>query len=317
MNSSEKLDHLLIGSSPQITQIRKSLPMIGRSRQNVLLTGGIGTEKLLLAQLILSCSDPGTVDCTLSCEASRLNADFESEMAAQIKEHQSGLDTAGILHGVMIVENVDHLASEAQKQLTRIAQKVWQSADERTQPVRLDVRLICTTFGEKKNDTPHWGLDIELFLMLSELTITMPPLKDRRQDLPALIDVALNRACRELGRATPPVSYDIFAEMMKYDWPGNVKELENVIRSLVLSSPENELSIQALPFVVHQEPVYRLELQNLGLAVAELERELIKRALSKFSGNQSRAALSLSISEPNLRFKMKKLGIHKHEFTYR
>ncbi len=316
MNPSEQPDTKLIGSSPQITQIRKSLPTIGRSRQNVLVTGGIGTEKTLIARMIESISNQES-DCCFSFEASRLNAAFDYEMAEQIAGQTARGNAAGVMRGIMIVENVDHLTSDAQKQLTRIAQKAWRSTDERAQSVHLDLRLICTTFAEKNNDAPHWGLDIELFLLLSELIITVPSLKERRQDLPALIDVALNRVCQELNKPVPPVSYEIFSEMMKYEWPGNTKELENVIRSLVLSSPENELLLQALPFAVQREPLYRLELQNLGHAVAELERELIKRALSKFAGNQSRAALSLSISEPNLRFKMKKLGIHKNEFTYR
>jgi len=148
------------------------------------------------------------------------------------------------------------------------------------------------------------------------LTIRVPSLKDRRQDIPVLFEHYLKQICQDLGRPVPPINFEIFNQMLKYEWPGNVKELENVVRSLVLASPETELLPQALPFFNDQQQFSRLELQSLGIAVAKLEKELIERALRKFAGNQSRAAQVLNISEPNLRFKMKKLGIRKQDFVY-
>ncbi len=305
-------DEMLIGSSPEIDQIRRSLAMIGRNQQHVLIVGDAGTEKMVIARL-LAAQSPAGQECLIETDASKLNAAFDFEITSQIQQQIKDVASLNSIKGVMVIENVDQLTPDAQKKLTVFAKRGYFNL---TTPVQMNFRLISTTSAKIHTDARQQNIDSELFLSLSELTIKMPSLKDRRQDIPLLFEHYLKEVCQNLGRPVPPINFEIFNQMLKYDWPGNVKELENVVRSLVLSSPETELLPQALPFFNDQQQFSRLELQSLGIAVARLEKELIERALRKFAGNQSRAAQVLSISEPNLRFKMKKLGIRKQDFVY-
>jgi DNA-binding NtrC family response regulator len=305
-------DEVLIGSSPEIDQIRRSLAMIGKNQQHVLIVGDAGTEKMVIARILASQS-AASQECLIETDASKLNAAFDFEISSQIQHQIKEAGSVNSVRGVMIVENVDQLTPEAQKKLTVFAKRGYFTL---TNPMQMNFRLISTTSTKIHTDARQQNIDSELFLSLSELTIKMPSLKDRRQDIPLLFEHCLKEVCQNLGRPVPPINFEIFNQMLKYDWPGNVKELENVVRSLVLSSPETELLPQALPFFNDQQQFSRLELQSLGIAVARLEKELIERALRKFAGNQSRAAQVLSISEPNLRFKMKKLGIRKQDFVY-
>jgi DNA-binding NtrC family response regulator len=305
-------DEILIGSSPEVDQIRKSLTMIGRSKQHVLVVGEAGTEKMAIAHMVFAVSALSG-ECLVETDAAKLNAAFDYEISSQIQQQVKDVNSLRTLKGTMIVENIDQLSVESQKKMTVFAKRGYFTLGN---PVQMDFRLICTTSTIMHADAKQPSLDSELFLSLSELTIKVPSLKERRQDIPVLFEHYLKDICQNLARPVPPINFEIFHQMLKYEWPGNVKELENVVRSLVLSSPESELLPQALPFFSDQQQFNRLELQSLGIAVARLEKELIERALRKFAGNQSRAAQVLNVSEPNLRFKMKKLGIHKQDFVY-
>jgi DNA-binding NtrC family response regulator len=306
---------ILLGNCPEIDQIRRALSMIGKSNQNVMVVGEPGTEKAQIARAICEHSQVAE-RCQIESEASKLNAAFDFEISAQIQRAEPDVESLSAIQGVLIIENVDQLTADAQKKLLVLARRGYFTLLGQKKPIATDFRIICTTSTKINNDAMQSGLDSELFLALSELTLKLPSLRDRRQDIPVLFEHYLKNVCEELVRPVPPINFEIFNQMLKYDWPGNVKDLENVVRSLVLSSPGGELLPQALPFFNDRQQFGKLELQSLGAAVAQLEKELIERALRKFAGNQSRAAQVLSISEPNLRFKMKKLGIRKQDFIY-
>ena len=305
-------DERLIGNSPEMDQIRKSLTALAKSQQHLLIVGDSGTEKLTIARMVFEMS-PLAGGCLIETDAAKLNAAFDHEVTTQIRQQVKEGASLNALKGLMIVENVDQLNADSQKKLMAFAKRGYWTLDH---PVQMNFRLSSTTSTRIHTDTRQQAISAELFLSLSELTIRVPGLKDRRQDIPVLFEHYLKQICQDLGRPVPPINFEIFNQMLKYEWPGNVKELENVVRSLVLASPETELLPQALPFFNDQQQFSRLELQSLGIAVAKLEKELIERALRKFAGNQSRAAQVLNISEPNLRFKMKKLGIRKQDFVY-
>ncbi len=308
----QKLSSLLLeaipGSSPEINQLRKSVQAVIGRDQHVLIVGEPGTEKMQIAQAIANLDDPGKA-FIVSSNANRLNAAFEQEIRSTIVKQNPAQ-----LAGFLIIEDVDQLSASAQTRVLNFANPGYFAA----QP---DGPMLETHFRILSTCSQNWlvegkeTFDSELFLSLSGLVIKIPPLRERRQDIPVLMEKMLGQICGELERSVPSINFEVFNQMLKYDWPGNVKELLNVVRTLIVSSPENELTPEALPFYNQKQQFNKLELQSLGLAVAQLEKELIERALRKFAGNQSRAAQILSISEANLRFKMKKLGIRKHDFV--
>ncbi len=303
----------LIGNSTEINQIRKSLPLIGKSDQHVMILGDPGTEKMVVAKIVFE-NSKRTAQTVIVTEASRLNTAYEQEIQTPLKD-QAARNNSQKLFGTLVIQNIELMNQTAQDKLYNIAQKSYLTDLNDKKPIETDFRIIATASPKIQNQVKDNQFNSELFLTLTGSIVKLPALNDRKQDIPAFFDYFLNQICKELDRPVPPVNFEIFNQMIKYDWQGNVKELENVVRTLVLASPEGQLLPEALPFFNTKQQFNKLELQSLGMAVSQLEKELIEKALAKFAGNQTRAAQALCISEPNLRFKMKKLGIKKEDFV--
>ncbi len=305
------LEQVLMGNCPEINRIRKSIVAISKQNQHVLVVGEPGTEKGQIAHLL---ADTGEQEVIIRSSADRLNAAFDQEVWSQISPSPATVP-AKKASGVFVIEDVEQLDQEVQKKLMTFAKRgIYRFADKNI-AIETDFRLIATGDIRLLDKDSRGSFNPELFLALSEWTIKVPPLRERRQDIPLLFEKILKEVCEELGRPVPAINFEVFHQMLKHDWPGNLKELANVARTAVLGSPESELIPEALPFYNQQHQFTRVELQSLGMAVARLERELIEGALLKFAGNQSRAALALNISEANLRFKMRKLGLSKKDFV--
>ena len=301
----------LIGHSPAIYQIRRSIPILAKGDQPVLIIGEPGTEKLLIAKLIIDNSVRKKAPVFIT-DAAKLNKTFDQEIQSllQQQEHSS----ADGLRGTLIVQNLEYLDRESQARLMSFAQGGYLQIQPHAEPIAAEFRIISTATSKLQEYAKEGIFSSELYLTLSAMTVKLPALRERRQDIVAFFEFYLNYFCRKIGRSVPPMPFEIFHQILKYSWPGNVKEMENAVRSVVVSSPEGMLLIEALPFVDEGDKFQRVELQSLNRAVAQLEKEMIERALRRFAGNQSRAAQVLHLSEPNLRFKMKKLGIRKEEF---
>jgi DNA-binding NtrC family response regulator len=301
----------LIGHSPSVYQIRRSIPILAKGDQPVLITGEPGTEKLLLARLIIESSGRKKAPVLIT-DAAKLNKTFDQEVQTMLQQQDISLEEG--LQGTLIVQNLEYLDREAQARLMSFAQGGYLQLQHLPDPVATDFRIITTATGKLQEYAKDGMFNSELYLTLSAMTVKLPSVRERKQDIVAFFEFYLDYFCRKMGRTVPPMPFEIFHQILKYSWPGNVKEIENAVRSVVVSSPEGQLLIETLPFVDEAEKFQRVELQNLNRAVAQLEKEMIERALRRFAGNQSRAAQVLHLSEPNLRFKMKKLGIRKEEF---
>ena len=301
----------LIGHSPAIYQIRRSIPILAKGDQPVLVTGEPGTEKLLLAKMIIE-SSPRKKAPIFITDAAKLSKTFDQEIQALLQQQEQTVEES--VQGSLIVQNLEYLDREAQARLMSFAQGGYLQLKQSSEPVAADLRIISTATSKLQELAKDGLFNSELYLTLSAMTVKLPSLRERKQDIVAFFEFYLDHFCRKMGRSVPPMPFEIFHQILKYSWPGNVKEVENAVRSVVVSSPEGQLLVEALPFVDEAEKFQRVELQNLNRAVAQLEKEMIERALRRFAGNQSRAAQVLHLSEPNLRFKMKKLGIRKEEF---
>lgn len=306
------LKDAIIGNSPEMGRIRKTIEAMSHHSQHVLIVGEPGTEKTRIARLLIDLNEQS--DTVIHSDASRLNSAFNQEVWLQLQRQPEKLPGSHKLSGAFLVEDVEQLTSDSQRKLAIFAKRGFFPRSNNDEPVETDFRLITTCTSNWLSDEKKAGFDSELFLALSELIIKVPSLRERRQDIPLVFESILKNVCEELGRPIPAINFEVFNQMLKYDWPGNVKELTNVVRTVVVASPESELIPQALPFYNQKHQFTRIELQSLGLAVAQLEKELIEHALIKFAGNQSRAAQALNISEANLRFKMKRSGVYKKDY---
>lgn len=306
----------LIGNSPEIGQLRKSIPSLGKCDEHITIIGETGTEGLVVAKGVFE-NSPRTKQLLIITKASLLNASLENNILEPIYNTlpSQGAPTDHLV-GTIVVQNIESLNLKTQNELLALAQKQYKLNSQGRQPVQTDFRIIATATPNLHEDFKQAGFNSELYLSLTSLTLKIPPLRERKQDIPLFFEFFLKKLCEKNNLTIPSVNFEVFNQLLKHDWQGNVKELENTVRTLVLSSSEGELNPEILPFATETEHFTKLELQNLGLAISRLEKELIEKALRKFAGNQTRAAQVLSISETNLRYKMRKLGISKKEFSF-
>jgi DNA-binding NtrC family response regulator len=304
----------LIGNSPEIAQLKKHLPVVGNSDEHVVIFGESGTERLAAAKIVLE-SSPRKDRPLVVTEGTRVNSALEQEV--NVKFFEQGLDENNKLSGTLVLDSFEKLDNEAQNKLLPIAKKAYLKDPKSGEAVESDIRIIATASPVIQTQLEDGSFDSELFFVLSTLSVRLPALRDRKQDIPFLFEHYLKQVCQQTEREVPPVNFEVFTELLKHNWPGNLKELENTVRSmLVMTATGQELDVDSLPFAHEKEVFTKLQIQNLNLAISNLEKELITKTLRRFAGNQSNAARLLGVSETNLRYKMKKLGIKRRDFIW-
>jgi len=290
---------------------------IAKTDENALIVGEAGTGKKQVAYEIHQRSrQKNRPFVVLNCTAVG-DTVTDADLFGQKIDGPRGIERKiGLVEqakrGILYLENVDELKSEYQQKFYSILkERKFQKFDEK-KLVDVDFRVIAASTDESlpKSDT----FRRDFLSMLDKFVISIPPLRKRKQDIPYLFSNFLQQYCEEFNHAIPTVPAELFESLMEYEWRGNVQELQNAVRNLVLMSPEGELSIEYLPFEVKRHPFEFLEDRDLPEAVGEVEKYLIKKSLRKFAGNQTKAARVLRVSEAALRYKMKKYGLSRKAF---
>lgn len=175
-----------------------------------------------------------------------------------------------------------------------------------------DVRLISATHKDLESAIKEGSFREDLFYRLNVVTIKVPPLRERRQDIRPLVEHFLKRYARDNGKKIQGVSREAMDLLYKYDYPGNVRELENIVERAVVITRDTVIQSQDLPFGLRtKETVFSEQVEEkkgLRAAVESLERRLIEKAMLEARFNQSKAAKILGLSERMLRYKLKKYG---------
>ncbi len=178
------------------------------------------------------------------------------------------------------------------------------------------MRVIAATNRNLEDMVEHGDFREDLFYRLNVISVVIPPLRDRRGDIPPLISHFISRYASENDKDIEGLSKEAMDVLMKYDYPGNVRELENAIERAVVMTRGTLIATEDLPIHIRtaqseSESPYRVEGKSLPEVVENLERHLIADALADADGNQSKAAEALGISERNLRYKLKKYGMKR------
>jgi len=179
-----------------------------------------------------------------------------------------------------------------------------------TKSEQVDVRVIAATQKNLAEEVAKGHFREDLFYRLNVLSIHLPPLRDRLEDIPLLMDHFVNKFNKQLGKSIRSVSPAVIAILLAYHWPGNIRELENIIERAVVLSDEDQLLPELLPPALTDrlEPVYDEEIDraySLKYAKKMLEEKMIVRALKETQGNRTRASKLLEISHPSLLSKIK------------
>ena len=305
----------IIGKSKPMRALFDLVERIAGTNSTVLITGESGTGKELFAKAIHYNSDrrerPFTaVDCGVIPENL-----IESELFGHTKGAFTGADSAkrGLFAeadgGTLFLDEIGNLPTPLQAKLLRALQEREIKPVGSTETVRVDVRVIAATKEDLRRAVEAGSFRNDLFYRLSVIPLQIPPLRDRREDISMLVEHFLDKVCRVNKIARKEIEPAIFKRLMTYDWPGNVRELENLIERLVLISGKGPITADLLPREIEESSGELSFKGTLSTEVAGAERETIMRALSRASGNRTKAAKLLGISRASLYNKLRQYDI--------
>jgi len=303
----------MVGESKAMDEVYEQIQKVADSRATVLIRGESGTGKELVARAIhYSGIRKDRPFIKVNCAA--LSAGLlESELFGHEKGSFTGAHDRKIGRfeladtGTLLLDEVSEISMELQPKLLRALQEREFERVGGTHPIQVDTRIICTSNRNLEDAVEKGEIREDLFFRLNVIPITLPPLRDRRVDIPALMDYFLERFVRENARTISGFSEDTRKLFSDYPWPGNVRELQNAIeRAVVLSS---ERTLEPKHFNLHQtigiKPGGNGTGLRAGATVAEMERELILQTLEHCNQNRTHAANMLGISVRTLRNKLK------------
>ena len=291
---------------------------VADSRATVLIRGESGTGKELLARLIHSLSPRSqrpmiTVNCAALPESL-----LESELFGHEKGSFTGASNRRIGRfeeadrGTLFLDEIGDISPLVQVKILRFLQELEFQRVGGNQTIRADVRIISATNQDLRARIEQGRFREDLFYRLNVVDIVIPPLWERKEDLPALIDHFLTHFAAENGKQIQGISPEARDLFMKYDYPGNVRELENIIERAVVITRGLIISSRDLPFSGGPAHSNQSETGNPGTlkeSIDALERRMVQDALRSTGNHQTRAAGLLGISERMLRYKVKKYGL--------
>ncbi|MHC4320790.1 MAG: sigma-54-dependent transcriptional regulator [Planctomycetota bacterium] len=309
-----RLDNV-IGTSSKMKGIFDMVGRVAKSDSSILLHGESGTGKELIARAIhFNSSRAKNPFITVNCSAIPQNL-MESEMFGYVKGAFTGAikDKIGKFEaadgGTIFLDEIGDMDKDLQVKLLRVLQEKSIDKIGSTQNIHVDVRVIAATNIPLEIAIKEGKFREDLYYRISVIPILLPPLRDRKDDIPLLIQHFINKQgggdCKIL-----PEALDI---LNHYDWPGNVRELENIIeRAMVLKKKDNVIGSEDIPEHIKTKQFYSpmsLEIPDEGIKLEEVERELIINALKKSGQNQTRAADLLGITRNTLIYRLEKYNI--------
>jgi transcriptional regulator with PAS, ATPase and Fis domain len=280
----------------------------------VLIRGESGTGKELVAQAIHAASPRREMPfVAVNCAALS-----EHLMESELFGHEKGAFTGASQTrkgrfeqadgGTLFLDEVAEIPASVQVKLLRVLQERTFERVGGNEHLQVDVRLISATNRDLEELVRQGEFREDLFYRLKVVSVTLPPLRVRRGDIPALVDHFLQRYNQENDKAIQGVSREAMELLMRYAYPGNVRELQNIVEQAVVIARGEVITTTDLPAEVGGEQV-NSQPGSLSDQVESLERAAIDRALEQAGGVQSRAAVLLGISERNLRYKLRKYGL--------
>ncbi len=309
-----------IGRSPAMMEIFEKLKKIGKSKANtILITGESGVGKELVARTIHTCSHSEfrpfmEINCASVPETLLESELFGYEKGAftDAKSRKKGLVELAE-GGTLFLDEIGEMGITLQSRLLRVIENKTFRRVGGVQDLRVNTRIVAATNRDLDAEIEVKHFRKDLYFRLKVIPIHVPPLRERRPDIPALVSHFVDRFNKELGKHVKPVSREVIEVLVRYDWPGNVRELKNIIERAMLLDAEDEILLQHLPTEVHKAQLGSVPADKTAhllpsffpMTLREIERIQIERTLEETGGNKSKAAGILGISRQTLREKLK------------
>ncbi len=312
----------LNGSSAQINAVRATLKRVAATGSRVLITGPAGSGKEVAARLLHQWS-PREASPFVVVSAARMTPDTVEEALFGVEEG-GHLVRAGLLEqahgGTLFLDDVADMPKTTQAKILRVlTEQIFQRVGG-ARWVRVDVRVISATSRDLVAEIAASRFREDLYYRLNVVPVRLPALTERREDIGDLVQYFLTRYAAERRIATPMLSSDAVAALQTYDWPGNVRQLRNVVERTLILAPAERIScieIDMLPSEITAEPSRLMPGQAarsiMGTPLREareaFEREYLRAQIRRFSGNISRTAAFIGMERSALHRKLKALGL--------
>jgi len=319
----------IVGNNPAMLHIYKMIRQVAKTKTNILITGESGTGKELIAHGIHEESDRREKPFVVINCGGIPETLMESELFGHKKGAFTGAtsDKKGLFEiadkGTIFLDEIGEISLALQVKLLRVVQEKVFKAVGSNEDVSVDIRIISATNKELENEVIAGGFREDLFYRLNVIEIKVPPLRERKSDLRALAQHFLDKYSNEMGKEIKKISSYAIELLRKYDFPGNIRELENLLERSVALTSTNILLPDSLALSIHKRRWIegiknrRFDLDDVDKGVSldtileEIERAYVKKALECANSSKNKAAKLLDITSRSMRYRLEKLGIEK------
>src|SRR3990172_6038854 len=320
----DELDTEIVSASPKMEAVKKMIIKVARSNSTVLIRGESGTGKELIARAIHNQSPPRLTEVfqAVNCAAISENL-LESELFGHEKGSFTGAyaEKKGLFElanrGTLFLDEIAELDVGMQAKLLRALQERKIRRVGGTREISVDVRVVAATNRDLRAMVADGRFRDDLYYRINVLSVDVPPLRERREDIPVLIDFFIKKHTRNTSRLVRGLTPETKKLMMDYSWPGNVRQLESAIERAILLCEGDQITIEDLPLEVRQESQPAAEgafnLPPEGINFEDVERDLIIQAMEQSDYNITKAAKLLGLTFRTLQYRLEKFGIKKPE----
>jgi DNA-binding NtrC family response regulator len=321
LNRLNRIDDEIIGQSEEMERVKKMICKVAGSSSTVMIRGDSGVGKERVARAIHKASPRAdAVFQAVNCAAINENL-IESELFGHEKGSFTGahtqkkgqFETAD--QGTLFLDEIGDLNISMQAKILRALQEREIMRVGGTRPIKVDVRVIAATNRDLEAMVKDGRFREDLYYRLNIIPIVIPPLRNRRDDIPALVDYFIAKHVAGSHRPIRGLTPGARNLIMSYSWPGNVRQLESAIERAILLCEGNEIEVEDLPVEIRQEgtsaAAFNFKLPPEGISFDEVERSLITQAMEQTNWNITRAAKLLGLSFRTLQYRLEKFGIKK------
>jgi len=319
-----RTDGEMVGRSAAIAEVKDLVARVGDSNATVLLLGETGTGKELAARLVHACS-PRAERPFIAVNCAALPTTL---MESELFGHEAGAFTGATARklgrfeladgGTIFLDEVAEISGEVQVKLLRVLQERQIVRVGGTRSIGCDVRVVAATNRDLGEEMQAGRFREDLFYRLNVFPIRIPPLRERRDDIPLLVECFLSRLAGELKMPPPRISAVALTALGVYEYPGNIRQLQNILERACLlcrggegEGGRAEIGVEHLPEEVLCDGAGAAAAAGGGSALQAGEKAMILRTLRACGWNQSKAARSLGISRDNIRYRMRKYNISR------
>lgn len=306
----------ILGSSSQIHSLKEKVKMVAASDISVLIRGESGTGKELFAHSIHQLSNRSHQPFVkINCGAIPEHL-LESELFGYEEGAFTGAKKGGKKGkfqladgGTLFLDEIGDMPLNMQVKLLRALQEGEIESVGSTSPVKVDVRIIAATNRPLEKMMEEKRFREDLFYRINVVPFMVPSLRDRMEDLPLLIESFIKKITKKSGKRISAIEEEVIEKFHQYSWPGNIRELENVIEASIHLTSNETITTESLPDYMKETAVYPVGKKNLKDILEETEKRILSQSLSKYNNDRIAAAIALGISKSSMYEKLKKYGI--------